>query len=242
MLVALQGETPALEGVGPLYPPAPALAAEPLLPLEQTPAAPGPPALVASPPGTFGGVLGAASGCAAGAGLPAAVVGSGSGILYWLFQGAAAGTIVGWTPACAALGTSFGIASSLLALPLLGSGAATAGAMIGAQGDGRDPLPALYGGLPGIGLAGISTALSCSAVLVGCGGLGAAQPVAFLLLASVLTGAVAPPCAACGAGVADLLWGAPLLAKAEEPPASENETALPIDAAQSRGPAIAMRF
>ena len=158
--------------------------------------------------GTTGGVAGAAGGCAAGVGVPLLGVGAGSGLLYWLYSGAAAGTITGWTPALTALGTSGGMCGAALCMPMVGAGAATAGAIYGAQADGRDPLPALYGAIPGLGLAFIATTLGVIAVVVGvAGSIAAIGPVAILTAFALVIGLAAPPCTACGAGVADLVWG-----------------------------------
>lgn len=206
-----------------------ALQAEPLEPSD----APPPEVASATVTGTMGGAWGAASGCAIGAGVPTLVGSAGGGVLYWLYSGAAAGAILGWTPALAALGTSCGIGASAIGLPLLGASGAAIGAMVGAKNDGRDPMPALYGALPGIGLAGISTALSCTAMAIGCGGgLAAAQPVIIIGVLAIATGIAAPPCAAIGAGVADVAWGNPEAVKPEEP----------VDATALDTKPIAMRF
>lgn len=243
LVVAMQGvaasDTPVIDApvVDAPVVEAPTPTLEPLAP-EGAPDTPAPdaPAPADAPPempvvtGTTGGLLGAASGCAIGTGVPTLVGGAGGGVLYWLYSGAAAGTILGWTPALAALGTSCGIGLSAVGLPILGSSAAAIGAMVGAKNDGRDPMPALYGALPGIGLAGISTALSCTAMAIGCGGFfAAAQPVVILGVLAIATGIAAPPCAACGAAVADLTWGNPDVVKPEEPVATASVVATATD-------------
>lgn len=209
--------------------------------MQVAPDAPAPDAPIEMPPvtGTTGGVLGAATGCAIGTAVPTLVGGAGGGVLYWLYSGAAAGTILGWTPALAALGTSCGMIGSAVGLPILGASAAAIGAMVGAKDDGRDPMPALYGALPGIGLAGISTALSCTTMALGCAGFfAAAQPIVIVGLLAVATGIAAPPVAACGAGIADLAWGNPDVVKLEEP---VNARAV-VDPNQANATKVAMRF
>jgi hypothetical protein len=224
LLIAMQGapiaEAPIVEAPVVEAPIVDAPALEPLAP-ESAPSNASP--SDAQPPempqvtGTMGGVLGAASGCAIGMGAPTLVGGAGGGVLYWLYTGAAAGTILGWTPALAALGTSCGIGLSAMGLPLLGSSAAAIGAMIGAKNDGRDPMPALYGAVPGLALAGVSTALACTTAAIGCGGFAAAQPFIIVGLLAIGTGIAAPPCTACGAGITDLAWGNPDVVKPEDP-------------------------
>jgi hypothetical protein len=185
--------------------------------------------------GTLGGVGGAAAGLGIGMGVPAVVIGGGSGILTWLYGGAAAGTITGWIPALSALGVSGGICGAAVCLPGLGAGAATAGAMYGAQAEGRDPMPALYGAIPGLGLAGIATVLGFVAIGVGAAGsLAAITPVAVIVVIAALAGLAAPPCSACGASVADLVWGNQPKASKEEPLAGT--------AAASSGSTASMKF
>ncbi len=246
--LAAQVATPAADvpADAPVAAAAEAPAMEPLAPEAGAPASPAAPEAVEDQPsrlvdvpdhkvtGTMGGLAGAASGCAAGMGLPALGLGAGGGFLYWLYGQAAIGACVGWTPALVALSTSGGMCGAAVCLPVAGAGAATAGAMYGAQKDGRDPLPALLGAIPGLGLGAIATGLGLFAVGVGvAGSLAAIQPVAVIVIIAAVLGLGAPPCAACGAGVADMVWGNPVKESPAEPLAGTGT---------QRDPKPAMRF
>jgi hypothetical protein len=170
--------------------------------------------------GTMGGLSGAASGCAAGMGGSLAALGAGGGCLYFLYSGAAAGTITGIVPACTSVGTVSSMIGLATCTPVLGSSAAAAGAMYGAQSEGRDPVPALLGALPGMGLGAIATTLGVVAIGIGFASgisFGLAAPIAVLTVLAVVAGIAAPPCSACGAGVADLVWGNAPKKEATEP-------------------------
>jgi hypothetical protein len=149
-----------------------------------------------------GAVTAGLAGLALGVGAPAVTIGAGSGFLAWLYGQAAAGACIGVQPALVAVGVSAGICGAAFAFGPCGSILATAGAVWGAQADGRDPLPAFLGGLPGIGLAAVGVTLGVLAFTFG--NLAVIVPAIGVLGLAVVFAAAAPPCSYLGASVADL--------------------------------------
>lgn len=157
------------------------------------------------------GVAGAAGGMALGVGVPLAVLGAGSGTLAFMFSQAAAGTLLGVGPALFAVATVSTMLGAAACLPPLGALLATAGAVWGAQQEGRDPMMAFLGGAPGMALGATSLVLAGVAAGFGIGGFTFAIPWIITVTAAVLIGLPAPFIAFVGASLADAM-GAPIAA------------------------------
>lgn len=151
-------------------------------------------------------LTGAATGVALGAGVPLAVAGAGTGVLVYVYSQAFAGALLGIGPALFALGTVATVVGAAACLPPCGSIVATAGAIWGAQKEGRDPRAALVGGIPGMALGATSFALALVAAGIGIGGFTLIVPWLVVVTAAVLVGVSAPAVAFLGATLADGFW------------------------------------